>query len=97
MTFYLTNKLIANPLLVFREEFDDWGLLFDPDTGDTFGLNPIGVSIWKRLDGNRTVAEIALELKRICRDAPPDTEEYVLSFIRDLAEKGFAGNEFKTE
>jgi hypothetical protein len=24
---------IANPLIVLREEFDDWAILFDPDTG----------------------------------------------------------------
>ena len=34
-----TEKPIANPLIVLREEFDDWAILFDPDTGDAFGLN----------------------------------------------------------
>ena len=24
---------IANPLVVLREEFDDWAVLFDPDKG----------------------------------------------------------------
>ena len=42
-----TDKPIANPLIVLREEFDDWAILFDPDSGDAFGLNPIGVHIWK--------------------------------------------------
>ena len=27
---------IANPLIVLREEFDDWAILFDPDTGDAY-------------------------------------------------------------
>ena len=53
-----TEKPIANPLIVLREEFDDWAILFDPDSGDAFGLNPIGVHIWKRLDGNHAVKDI---------------------------------------
>lgn len=29
--------------LVLREEFDDWAVIFDPDRGNTYALNPIGV------------------------------------------------------
>ena len=43
--------LIANPLMVLREEFDDWALLFDPDTSHSYGLNQVSVFIYKRLDG----------------------------------------------
>ena len=46
------DKPIANPLVVLREEFDDWAILFDPDTGNAFGLNPTGVYLWKLLDGS---------------------------------------------
>ena len=45
------NKPVANPLVVLREEFDDWAVLFDPDTGNAFGLSPVGVFVWKLLDG----------------------------------------------
>ena len=48
------DRPIANPLSVLREEFDDWALLFDPDSGKVVGLNPVSVFIWKRLDGNHT-------------------------------------------
>ena len=27
----LNDKPVVNPDLVFREEFDDWAILFDPD------------------------------------------------------------------
>lgn len=39
------DKPIGNPLIVLREEFDDWAILFDPGTGDAFGLNPVAVFI----------------------------------------------------
>jgi len=44
-------KPISNPMVVFREEFDDWAILFDPETGKAFGVNPIGTEIWNKLDG----------------------------------------------
>ena len=27
------HRLVANPAIVLREEFDDWAILFDPDSG----------------------------------------------------------------
>ena len=48
------NKPAANPLIVLREEFEDSAILYNPDSGSTFGLNPLGVFIWKRLDGHHS-------------------------------------------
>jgi SynChlorMet cassette protein ScmD len=84
---------MANPMIVLREEFDDWAILFDPDTGDTFGLNPVSVFIWKKLDGKHTVPEIVAELKSACEDVPEDADFHVQSFIDDLLARGFAGQE----
>lgn len=87
------DKLIANPLIVLREEFDDWAVLFDPDTGNAFGMNPISVFIWKHLDGQHTVKDITEKLHKECEDAPDDAEQYVKAFIEDLADKGMAGHD----
>ena len=38
-----------NPLIVCREEFDGSAILFNPDTGDTYGLNPVALLIWKAI------------------------------------------------
>jgi SynChlorMet cassette protein ScmD len=89
------DKPIANPLLLFREEFDDWGILFDPDTGDGFGLNPISVFIWKRLDGKHTIHDILKELRESCEDMPENAEQETRDFIEELLEKGYAGYEAK--
>ncbi len=86
---------IANPEVVLREEFDDWAILFDPDTGDAFGLNPVSVFVWKRLDGNYTVEKIVDELKAECEDVPEDAPEHVSTFIGELVERGLAGQEVK--
>jgi SynChlorMet cassette protein ScmD len=89
------DKLIANPLLVFREEFDDWAILFDPDTGDGFGLNPISVFIWKRLDGKHTIQDILRELRENCEDMPENVEQEIKDFIEELLRKGYAGYQVK--
>ena len=40
------DKPIANPYVSLREEFDDWAVLFNPDTGRGYGLSPTGVYLW---------------------------------------------------
>jgi len=87
------DRPVADPMLVLREEFDDWALLFDPDTGDSFGVNPVSVFIFKHLDGRNTLDDIMRKLREECEDAPHDAEQYVQEFIDSLVQKGFAGYE----
>jgi len=89
----LNQKPLVSPLLVLREEFDDWAILFNPDTGDSFGLNPVSVFIFKHLDGTSTLHDIMQKLCLECQDTPDDAEQYVQVFIDDLVERGFAGYE----
>jgi len=88
-----SEKPIANPLIVLREEFDDWAILFDPDTGDAFGLNPIGVHIWKRLDGNHSFKDILKDLQEGYEDVPEEAEGDLQEFIEDLVQRGLVGYE----
>jgi SynChlorMet cassette protein ScmD len=92
-----TKKPIANPMIVCREEFDDWALLFDPDTGKTYGLNPVSVFIWKHLDGGHTVEDITKKLKTVCTEMPEEPEKSIYSFLEDLRENGLASLEQETE
>lgn len=88
-----TPKPIANSLVVLREEFDDWAILFDPATGNAFGLNPVGVFVWKCLDGKRTIKEIVNELRENCEGVPEEAEGHLREFIQGLVEQGLAGYE----
>lgn len=81
----------ANPSIVLREEFDNWAILFDPDSGIIFSLNPIGVFVWKCLDGNRTIRDILARVGEKCGDLPGEAETHLRDFISDLIEKGLAG------
>ena len=89
------NKPRANPSVVLREEFDDWAILFDPDTGNAVGLNPVGVFVWKLLDGSRTMQEILEKLRESCENVPKEAESHLKDFIESLVERGLAGHEVK--
>ena len=89
------DKPIANPLVVLREEFDDWAILFDPDTGNAVGLNPVGVFIWRLLDGSHTRRDILKKLRESCEKIPEEAEDHLKDFIESLVERGLAGYEIK--
>ena len=89
------GKPVANPGLVLREEFDDWAILFDPDTGDGYGLNPVGVFIWKLLDGRHSNEDILRELDRAFDEVPEDADAHLSEFVKDLAERGYVGYEME--
>jgi SynChlorMet cassette protein ScmD len=84
---------ISNPLIVLREEFDDWAILFDPDTGNAFGLNPTGVFIWKLLDGKHGVEDIVKGLRDEADDVPEQAADHVREFIQSLEQQGLVGYE----
>jgi SynChlorMet cassette protein ScmD len=86
------KSVTANPLIVLREEFDDWAILFDPDTGHTFCVNPIAVVIWKNLDGQHSLDEIAEKIREAALDIPSDSDvtAHVQDFIRNAIQFGLA-------
>jgi SynChlorMet cassette protein ScmD len=84
----MTKKLIKNPDAILREESDDWAVVSDVNTGLSFGLAPIGVFIWKRLDGQHTEQEILNEIKTHFKNAPTDADQHLSLFIRQLEQKG---------
>jgi SynChlorMet cassette protein ScmD len=90
-----SEKPTANQLLVFREEFDDWAVLYDPDSGKGFGLNPVSAFIWNRLDGNHTQEQILSELRNHFSDVPAEVEDHLSEFIGELVKLGFAGYEIE--
>ena len=86
---------IANPLVVLREEFDDWAVLFDPETSNSVGINPVGVAIWKRLDGRHSLGQISGEIRGLFTEATGQVDEDVATFVRQLADGGFLAGDLK--
>lgn len=84
---------IANSMVVFREEFDDWAILFDPDANETFGLNPISAFVWNKLDGKHTKESILQSLQSECDELPQDAPQHIDNFLADLEKRGLIGFE----
>lgn len=91
----IKNKPIANPNVVLREEFDDWAVLFNSDTAEAVGTNPVGVAVWKMMDGNKTIEDIYLDIKNNFEEMPEASFKEIHGFVKDLTEKNFAGLEMK--
>ena len=85
---------IANPMVVFREELDDWAILFDPDANETFALDPVSAFIWQRLDGKHSHSDILTELAAVCdAEIPDDATAHLNGFIKELKSKALIGTE----
>jgi len=91
----LSDKPVANPVVVLREEFDDWAVLFNPDTAGAVGTNPVGVAVWKLMNGKRSLEEIVTHVKEEFDDVPGSVDEELTDFVANLAESGFVGYELK--
>lgn len=89
----IPNQPIVNPNIVLREEFDDWAVLFDPDTANAVGVNPVGVAIWKRLDGKHTLDQISKEIRETFSEPTDKVEDDVAAFVKQLVEAGMIGKE----
>ena len=88
-----TKNPIANPIVVLRKEFDDWAVLFNPDTAEAVGVNPVGVAIWEMLTGKNSVADITARINRDFSEVPGSAAKEIKTFIDDLSERGFVGSE----
>ena len=82
-----------NPSAVFREEFDNTAILFNPDNGDIFSLNPTGKVIWQALAAGADEAEALRKLAEACGgELPESAAADVNEFISALKEKGFVAD-----
>lgn len=84
------DRPVANPSIVLREEFDDRAVLFDLDTGNFFGLNPVGVFVWKLLDGSCKVGDIPQKLRDNFNAVPSSVGIHIRDFIQGLLDLGLA-------
>ncbi len=78
-----------NQQIVFRKEFDGTALLFDPETGETFGLNKTSVFIWEKISEGMDEVAVMAALKEACGELPAGAESDVKNFIASLKAKNF--------
>lgn len=83
----------ANPVVVLREEFDDWAVIYNPDTAAASGINPVGVAIFRLLDGSRTLDQIVDAVRHQFSEVPENVDAEVRAFVAGLVAQGYAGYE----
>lgn len=79
--------VVRNPVVVLREESDDWAFLYNPDSKESFGINPTGIIIWRLIDDQKTITDIADECKRLIAEIPSNLAEQLTAFIESLAKR----------
>jgi hypothetical protein len=66
----------------------DGGVIYDTSRGLLVRLDAVGADIWGRLDGDRTVGDIASTLTGNSGPDPQGLIEAVVSFLRALDQAG---------
>lgn len=84
-----TDRLVPNPAVVLHAEFQDWAVLFHPLFDDTIATSPVGVAIWKALDGRRSLAEITALISNEFEDTPETVLEDTYTFCQELHRRLF--------
>ena len=85
--------LKVNQMAVFREEFDDSSLLFDPVMGKAFYLNNVSTFIWKQLCLEHSPDLIESGIRSEFSNIPQNLRSDIKDFLKSLIDNGFVGNE----
>jgi SynChlorMet cassette protein ScmD len=77
--------------VVIREETDHYALLFHPDTGQSYVINPVSVFICRLLDGTRDESAIVEAIRQHFAEVPSTMAQEVREFLDLLSRIGLAG------
>ena len=83
---------LCNPDVVLREEDEDGGLLFNPDTNQVKVLNITGLFIWKRFESPNRIGAVVETLSQEFEEVPAgEVESDVTEFLSGMIADGFIG------
>jgi hypothetical protein len=92
MTTAVATQFLRNPDVVLREEDEDGGLLFNPDTNQVKVINTTGLFIWQQCGLARTVDEIVAEVQKGFDEVPSEqVAQDVQEFVDGMLATGFIG------
>jgi hypothetical protein len=92
-----SNKYLCNPDVVLREEDEDGGLLFNPDTNQVKVVNSTGLFIWKQFSAVNQADAVAEAILKNFEEAPAEVVQTDLKeFLDQMIQSGFIG-EAQTE
>ncbi|SDJ00281.1 PqqD family protein [Aliiruegeria lutimaris] len=81
------NATYATTDGVLESKLGDETVLLDMESGQYFGLDPVGSFVWHGLKDGKAPAEIIARLSEEFTDVPDSARADVVTFLRELAEK----------
>jgi hypothetical protein len=88
----MTTRYLCNPDVVLREEDEDGGLLFNPDTNQVKVVNSSGLFIWKQFGSAQEVPAVIVAIQAEFEDVPQDAVAAdVRAFLDEMLQTGFIG------
>ena len=85
------KKWYMSPNIVLREEADEWGILFDPDTGNSVALNPVALTMFKMMRKTQDIERVIEAVREEYDEVPDDIYDDLKELVETLAEGGFVG------
>jgi hypothetical protein len=90
----LNARYVCNPDVVLREEDEDGGLIFNPDTNQVKIVNPTGLFIWKQFNTPNGFEGVVQAVIDSFEDVPLDeVRKDVEEFLSGMVLNGFIGEE----
>lgn len=87
-----TARYLCNPDVVLREEDEDGGLLFNPDTNQVKVINSTGLFIWRHFGSAQDVPAVTAAIQVEFEDVPRETVSAdVQAFLDEMIQTGFIG------
>ncbi len=91
-TSALTTQYLCNPDVVLREEDEDGGLLFNPDTNQVKVVNNTGLFIWKQFLQITSFSSVREAIQLTFEDVPENEVTVDLQdFLDEMVRTGFIG------
>jgi hypothetical protein len=88
----ISHYYICNPDVSLREEDEEGGLLFNPDTNQVKVLNNTGICIWKLCDGKHSIQSFIETIQSEFDQVPDESvEEHIREYLGELIQSGFIG------
>lgn len=83
---------LCNPDVVLREEDEDGGLLYNPDTNQVKIVNTTGLYIWKQFSTTNQLNPVVAAVTANFEEVPAaDVHNDVKEFLDGMLENGFIG------
>jgi hypothetical protein len=87
------TRYLCNPDVVLREEDEDGGLLFNPDTSQVKVVNTTGLFIWKQFGTAAQLETVAEALLKNFEEVPiQEFRQDLNEFLEDMIQSGFIGS-----